>query len=77
MSVGIVSTNNCTSEAGAIHKKTIIKNDPGRVSTFEKEILGTTYVGTRLLYATVVSVTEETVRQYIENQKTETRDENF
>jgi len=27
--------------------------------------------------ATVGSVTEETVRQYIENQKTETGDENF
>jgi len=31
-----VSTNNCTSEAGAIYQGKIIKNDPGRISASEK-----------------------------------------
>jgi len=46
---GVVSANNCTCEAGAIYQGAIVKNVAGRVSTFAKAILGTAYVGQRVI----------------------------
>src|SRR6478752_5807942 len=67
--VGVGAATVGTVDAGAIHQRAVIQEVAGRVSGTKEEILGQHLWARGYFCASVGTVDEKTIMEYIENQK--------